>query len=149
MAIPIVPRPSSLVPSNYSGRTAYATDKVSQDRKSSADLLNSHGALLSWTMWIKTFSNRTTAMLTNTTENGVAQELQRIEQEFTAQRGSLAAEAARFEEWQTAWEARQAAIDASLAQLKSRLHDPDQGLIRTALKLYSREESSFAETFRT
>lgn len=54
-------------------------------------------------------------------EEGVAKGLQRIAGEFAQQRNSLRDDAARFADWQAAWQSRQAAIDDSLALLKRRL----------------------------
>lgn len=65
-------------------------------------------------------------MLTQPGENGVAQDLQRIELEFTDQRASLTTEAVRFAQWQDSWNKRQQQIDASLADLKSRLARPEK-----------------------
>lgn len=79
-------------------------------------------------------------MLTHHRENGVAQELQRIEQEFNAQRDSLQTESAHFAAWQLDWENRQRMIDAALMQLKSRLQNSREELAPIALKLFSSPE---------
>jgi len=75
-------------------------------------------------------------MLTHPTENGVAQELQRIEQEFSTQRALLAENTAQFTQWQNVWNARQRGIDHSLAQLKARLQSSDQEQSSHVLNLF-------------
>jgi len=75
-------------------------------------------------------------MLTHPTEDGVAQELQRIEQEFSTQRALLAENSAQFAQWQNAWNDRQRGIDHSLAQLKARLQSSDQKQTGKGLNLF-------------
>lgn len=65
-------------------------------------------------------------MQTHPAENGVADPLQRIEQEFQTQRHLLAEESLRFVRWQSAWDQRQQAIDTSLAQLTARLQTSER-----------------------
>lgn len=79
-------------------------------------------------------------MQTHPVENGVANELQRIERDFQTQRHQLAEESSRFATWQSEWTTRQESIDASLAQLRARLQEPDRELMQTALRLFQRSE---------
>jgi len=83
-------------------------------------------------------------MLTHARENGFAQEMQRIELEFAAQRSSLQQEIESFARWQSAWEARQQAIDAALAQLKSRLHTPKRPFAGDQIPMHDREYTEVA-----
>lgn len=54
-------------------------------------------------------------------ENGIAQKLERIVQDFASQREQLQEETVSLSLWEARWQRRQRSIDASLALLKARL----------------------------
>jgi hypothetical protein len=106
---------------NYSGDNVCATVKVCRLEFLFVGGQVSQNSLVNGRSEGKRIS-RSLEMNAQTRENGVAQKLERIVQEFASQREQLQEETVSFSLWEERWKRRQRSIDASLALLRSRLN---------------------------